>query len=345
MDTDNVSDNGRVARESVYTMVDDLWRGQLDSQFQAWLDEHVTFPISLCDRIVPGGRGRITAGKLSEFWQRLGYQDECLITAEPFKMWVIEDRFAGARPDFERIGVKVVSESTVKAYEDMKLQVLNGAHTSMVHAGCLLGIKFIKDTVVHPLIGPYIESLVFDEVAQFMAVPGADIIQFARDAIARFGNRQLEHTNYQVAMYGTEKVKDRLIPSIIRYMEKTGDAPKRLALAVAILLRYVTGFKQGKGIDTRGNEVEGVLGINERGETYFIDDPRATTISNALKMNLSRAESEPILDGILGDREMFRVNLHDYDALAQRIKEDGLEATLENFKRPVFSEKTGLRRQ
>ncbi|HIE28251.1 TPA: hypothetical protein EYP66_13280, partial [Candidatus Poribacteria bacterium] len=173
----------------------------------------------------------------------------------------------------------------------------------------------------------------------------ADIIQFARDAIARFGNRQLEHTNYQVAMYGTEKVKDRLIPSIIRYMEKTGDAPKRLALAVAILLRYVTGFKQGKGIDTRGNEVEGVLGINERGETYFIDDPRATTISNALKMNLSRAESEPILDGILGDREMFRVNLHDYDALAQRIKEDGLEATLENFKRPVFSEKTGLRRQ
>jgi tagaturonate reductase len=349
LDTDNISDNGRVAKESVYTMVDDLWRGQLDSRFQSWLDEHVTFPISLCDRIVPGGRGRITTEKLAEFWQLLGYRDECLVTAEPFKMWVIEDRFAGGakrhpenrgkKPDFERIGVKLVSESTVKAYEDMKLQVLNGAHTSMVHAGCLLGIKFIKDTIIHSLIRPYIESLVFDEVAKFLEVPEADVIQFARDAITRFGNRQLEHTNYQVAMYGTEKVKDRLIPSIIRYIKKTGNVPKRLAFAIAILLRYVTGFKQGKGINTRGNEVEGVLGINESDKTYLIDDPRATKISNVLRMNLSKAESEPILDGILSDKEMFRVDLHDYGVLAQtikryyhQIKENGLEATLENLK-------------
>jgi mannitol-1-phosphate/altronate dehydrogenase len=288
---------------------------------------------------VPGGRGRITEEKLAEFWQRLGYRDECLITAEPFKMWVIEDRFAGgATPDFERIGVKLVSASTVKAYEDMKLQVLNGAHTSMVHAGCLLGIKFIKDTVVHPLIKPYIESLVFDEVAPFMSVPETDVTQFARDAITRFGNRQLEHTNYQVAMYGTEKVKDRLMPSILRYIEKTRTVPQRLSLAIAILFRYVTGFKQGKGIDTRGDEVEGMLGIDERGETYFIDDPRAKTIANALKMNLSREESEPILDRILSDKEMFRVDLYDYGNLAQTIKgyyhkmkENGLAATLGNL--------------
>jgi len=345
LDTDNVSDNGRVARESVHKMVDDLWRGQLDSKFQSWLAEHVTFPISLCDRIVPGGRGRITTEKLTEFWRQLGYRDECLITAEPFRMWVIEDRFAvggrgscRAKRDFEKIGVKLVTESTVKAYEDMKLQVLNGAHTSMVHAGCLLGIEFIKDTIVHPLIRPYIEALVFDEVAKFLEVPEANVTQFARDAIARFENRQLEHTNYQVAMYGTDKMKDRLVPSIIRYMETTGNVPQRLALAIAILLRYVTGFKKGKGLDTRGNEVEGILGINENGETYLIDDPRATTLSNALTMNLSQSESETILDEILGDVEMFRVNLHNYGALVQTIKKyyhqikgNGLKATLENL--------------
>ena len=308
LDTDNVSDNGRVARESVYTMVNDLWRGQLDARFQGWLDEHVTFPISLCDRIVPGGRGCITEEKLIEFWRRLGYRDECLITAEPFKMWVIEDHFAGARPDFERIGVKLASESTVKAYEDMKLQVLNGAHTSMVHAGCLLGIKYIKDTIVHPLIKPYIKSVVFDEVAPFLNVPGADVMQFGRDVILRFSNRQLEHTNYQVAMYGTEKVKDRLVPSIIRYIEKTGRVPKGLAFAIAILLRYVTGYTEGKGVDTRGNEVEGILGINEKGETYLIDDPRADTISRKLRLSLSKLEAEPILDEILRDKSMFPFN-------------------------------------
>ncbi|MFQ6043989.1 MAG: hypothetical protein ACE5PV_24310 [Candidatus Poribacteria bacterium] len=52
-------------------------------------------------------------------------------------------------------------------------------------------------------------------------------------------------------------------------------------------------------------------------------------------MNLSKTEAEPILDKILSDKEMFRVNLHDYGALAETIKgyyhkmkENGLEATL-----------------
>jgi len=335
LDTDNVSDNGRVAQDSVYTMVDEIWKGQLDGNFKNWLNSNVTFPISLCDRIVPGGRGRITDEKLEGFWRELGYRDECLITTEPFKMWVIEDRFAGEKPDFESVGVKLVSESIVRAYEDMKLQILNGAHTSMVHAGCLLGIKYIKDTIAHPLIRPFIESLIFDEVARFLKVPHIDVTQFGKDVIARFGNGQLEHTNYQVAMYGTDKVKHRLTPSIVRYITQTGMVPKRLAFAVSALLRYVTGYTEGKGVNTRGDEVEGTLGINEKGETYFIDDRRADTISRELRMDTSKSESDLVLDKILSDEDMFGYNLHDYGKLAQtikryyhNIKERGLEEML-----------------
>lgn len=337
LDTDVVSDNGRVVQDAVFTMVE-IWKEQLDRRFKEWLESQVTFPISLGDRIVPGGRGRISPEKLRGFWEELGYCDECLITAEPFKLWVVEDRFAGAKPDFERVGVKLGPASTVKAYEQMKLQVLNGAHTSMVHAGCLLGIKYIKDTIIHPLIRPYIESLIFEEVAKFLKVPGADPIQFGREALRRFSNRQLEHTNYQVAMYGTDKVRDRLMPSIFRYLEETGEVPRRLAFALSVLLRYVTGYKEGKGIDTRGNEVEGLLGITEKGEVYFIDDPRADRISRRLRMNLSRPEWEPILDEILSDEDMFRRNLHHCGRLAQTIKgyyqdikEKGLEWALKKL--------------
>ncbi len=175
----------------------------------------------------------------------------------------------------------------------------------------------------------------------FLNVPGADVIQFGRDVIERFGNRQLEHTNYQVAMYGTEKVKDRLVPSIIRYIEKTGRIPKRLAFAIAILLRYVTGYTEGKGVDTRGNEVEGILGINEIGETYLIDDPRADTISQKLRLSLSKLESEPILDEILRDKSMFPFNskitatkvlselFQTIKGYYHQIKEQGLASTLQ----------------
>jgi len=351
LDTDNVSDNGRVAQSSVYTMVDEIWKGQLDDKFKDWLDSNVAFPISLCDRMVPGGRGRIADEKLEEFWRELGYRDECLITAEPFKMWVIEDRFAGKKPEgswagksgfserkgrhFESVGVKLVSESTVRAYEDMKLQVLNGAHTSMVHAGCLLGIKYIKDTISHPLIRPFIESLIFDEVAKFLRVPHTNVIQFGKDVISRFGNRQLEHTNYQVAMYGTDKVKHRLTPSIVRYITQTGDIPKRLAFAISALLRYVTGYAEGKGVNVRGDEVEGTLGINEKGGTYLIDDRRADTISRELRMDMPKSRADLVLDKILSDEEMFGCNLHDYGKLTQTIKgyyhdikERGLELAL-----------------
>jgi len=165
------------------------------------------------------------------------------------------------------------------------------------------------------------------------------VIQFGKDVIARFSNRQLEHTNYQVAMYGTDKVKHRLTPSIVRYIAQTGEVPKRLAFAISALLRYVTGYTEGKGVSVRGDEVEGTLGINEKGKTYFIDDRRADTISRELRMEMSKPESDLILDEILSDEDMFACNLRDYVKLAQTIKgyyhdikERGLESALRNIK-------------
>jgi len=120
--------------------------------------------------------------------------------------------------------------------------------------------------------------------------------------------------------------------------------PEMLSFAIAILLRYMTGYEEGKGVDTRGNEVEGMLGVDEKGETYYIDDPRADRISRRLRMNLSRDESEPILDEILADEGMFRRNLLEMPELAStikgyyhRIKERGLESTIKEKIFPCLS--------
>ena len=111
-----------------------------------------------------------------------------------------------------------------------------------------------------------------------------------------------------------------------------------LSFAIAVLLRYMTGYREGKGTDTRGNEVEGMLGINEKGETYYIDDPRADRISRRLRMELTREESERLLDEILADEDMFRRNLLEMPELARTIKryyhlirEKGVEKALKNL--------------
>ena len=47
--------------------------------------------------------------------------------------WVVEDHFPGGRPDWERFGVTMVEDVT--PYEEMKLRLLNGAHSGIAYLG------------------------------------------------------------------------------------------------------------------------------------------------------------------------------------------------------------------
>lgn len=280
LDTDNVADNSEIVRRSAFEVAERLWR--MPAPFVDWLRSRVAFPVSLCDRMVPGTpRDR---ARLDGFWGLCGYRDLALTAVEPFRMWIIEDRFAGPRPRWGPAGVRFVPD--VKAFEAMKLEVLNGAHTGIVHAGFLLGLDFVRESVRHPRLRPYLERLLFDEVVPMIRCPGADPSAFAREALARFGNDQLDHRNYQIAMYGSSKIQDRLVPPAIRFCEERRAVPRAVAMALAILARYLTGERRGAGTDTRGNRVAGVLGRREDGTAFLIDDPRAGRFFETLRFDM-----------------------------------------------------------
>ena len=89
---DNLSGNGR----QLQTLLEQFLERR-DPATAGWLRAHCTCPSSMVDRIVPA----TTAQDLSWLEARLGLRDAAAVFTEPFRQWVIEDRFAGPRPRWE----------------------------------------------------------------------------------------------------------------------------------------------------------------------------------------------------------------------------------------------------
>lgn len=117
---DNLPSNGETVRRLVLQYAQARGDG-----LDRWIEDAVAFPSTMVDRIVPAttdaDRARISAA--------LGLEDAWPVTTEPFMQWVVEDRFTMGRPDWEPFGVTMVRD--VRPYEEMKLRLLNGAHSGM----------------------------------------------------------------------------------------------------------------------------------------------------------------------------------------------------------------------
>ena len=89
---DNLPHNGAVLRGIV-----EAFAAARDPALAAWIGDHVEFPSTMVDRIVPA----TTAADIADNDAALGLHDAAPVVFEPFEQWVIEDRFATPRPAWE----------------------------------------------------------------------------------------------------------------------------------------------------------------------------------------------------------------------------------------------------
>lgn len=78
-----IDDNGIMLKKCVKTLAKQWALGE---KFEQWLETACVFTSTLVDRIVTG----YPRGEDQSIWEKLGYQDNLLDTAEPFGLWVIE---------------------------------------------------------------------------------------------------------------------------------------------------------------------------------------------------------------------------------------------------------------
>lgn len=257
---DNLAHNGRQLERLTAEYLT-----QVDPALARWVARECTFPCSMVDRIVPA----TTAADRKAVAAAIGLEDDGAVMTEPFSQWVIEDRFAGAHPGWERVGADLVSD--VAPYEAAKLRMLNGAHSALAYLGLENGHSFVHEAVSDPAIRPLVERLMrVEALPTISAAPGQDLNAYADALLERFGNPALNHRLIQIAMDGSQKVPQRWLETLAENRALGRECPAILA-ALAAWLRHVRGDneaswgpvddpKAGALSDTwRGHEVAGVI--------------------------------------------------------------------------------------
>lgn len=226
---DNLPSNGDTTRRFVLRAAE-----RLDAELARFIADQVAFPNCMVDRIVPA----TTADDRARIDALLGMHDAWPVVCEPFTQWVIEDHFPQGRPAWERTGAELVAD--VRPYENMKLRLLNGSHSSIAYLGQLAGWQTVADAIAAPELRAHISALM-DEVATTLTLPpSVDLNGYRNALLARFANPALRHRTAQIAMDGSQKLPQRLFaPALVRLA--AGQRAPRIALGVAAWLRFLQG--------------------------------------------------------------------------------------------------------
>ncbi|CAM5677609.1 mannitol dehydrogenase [Streptomyces purpurascens] len=102
---DNMADNGAVLRTAVQDAVRAAGGRDVDQTLEL-LNRQVTFPATVVDRIVPA----TAPGDLTATATALGVHDALPVSGEPYRQWVLEDRFTAPRPAWELDGALLVPD-------------------------------------------------------------------------------------------------------------------------------------------------------------------------------------------------------------------------------------------
>jgi fructuronate reductase len=270
---DNIPANG-AALERILRRYVEL----VDPSLLAWIDEAVSFPSCVLDRIVPA----TTEDDRTGIAKALGVRDESPVIAEAYSQWVLEDDFRAGRPTWEVGGVKMVSRSD--DYETMKLRLLNGPHSACAYLGYLSGLKTIALVMATKEFPQFLRRMMDEEIIPGLAVSeGMDVESYKNSVLDRFANRSLAHETRQIAMDGSQKLPQRLLESVRSALEK--DLPLDcLALSVAGWMRYVTG-------------------TDEDGEAIDVSDPLAAKLHEVGRAGAGDVDG--LVDGYLGMEDVF----------------------------------------
>jgi fructuronate reductase len=220
---DNLTNNGARTLAAVLTTA-------ADPALADWVRAACAFPSSMVDRITPA----TTEADLAEIETRLGVRDAAGVVTEPFWQWVIEDRFAGARPPLEAAGVQVVDD--VAPFERAKLRLLNAAHSTLAYVGLLGGFTYVHEAM--GALAPVVQRL-WDEAAETLpATPGLDIGAYRAQLLRRFQNSSLAHRLDQIAQDGSRKLPPRILASLAE-RTRQGRASPAMMFALAAWLKCV----------------------------------------------------------------------------------------------------------
>lgn len=228
MSCDNIPANGTILGNVVRALAERRGQG-----LPGWIDANATFPTTMVDRIAPA----VSPSDLATVEQRFGYRDMAPVVGEPFRQWVIEERFAGRIPRWDLAGATFVED--VEPFEHLKMRVLNGAQSTLSYLGVLAGHEHSCDDMADPLLAQFVRRMLMEEtLSTLRPVPGISPERYVDQSLQRLRNTAIRHRNHQIATDGSQKIVQRLLNPILERLRR-GDGIRLLAVPVAAWMVYL----------------------------------------------------------------------------------------------------------
>ena len=295
---DNLPQNGHVARAAFLG-----WARARDAGLARWIEENVTFPCTMVDRITPA----VHPEDVKRLDAESGLDDRIPVFCEDFIQWVVEDKFCAGRPELDAVGVQFTDD--VQPYEAVKLHMLNASHSLLGLSGVLSGYRFVSEIMqdLHEvtLVEQY---LAFDAEPLLHAPPGMALTDYGRRLLRRFRNKAISDQLLRIASDSTSKLA-MFVRSTAMGVIAHRRPVERIAFVVACYAEYLRGH-------------------DDRGETYAIVEPHLTD-DDKVKAASSRLEDALDMTAFAGwDLRDSSVFVERYLALRQSIRDRGTRATL-----------------
>ena len=291
-----IEDNGDALKRVILEYAD-LWN--LGADFKNWIENSNHFCSTLVDRIVAG----YPSDRADKIIETLGYEDELLVAGEYYHSWVIQgNEIVRKELPFSKTDLNVEFVKDLAPYREMKVRILNGAHTSMVPVGYLAGLRFVREVMEDEEIGEFIQSLLQKEVAKTLDFPEPLKQNFIDGVQDRFRNPLLEHQLISISLNSTSKFVARLLPTLKDYYRNEGELPSRIVFGLSALIRFYKGEFNGKKIELK-------------------DDLRVLEFFNSTYSKLDSREmsSSEAIDIILRNTNIWSEDLSKIEGLAEAV--------------------------
>ena len=265
-----------------------IWK--LEDHFISWINQN-HFYNTLVDRIVPG----FPKKDLDFYKKELFFDDQLIVTCEPFFLWVIEGNPELLKifpiDQLKEIDVKVVPDLGI--FRTRKVRILNGSHTTMVPVGLLHGTKTVSDILKNDFLKTFLSQTLFDEIIPSVDLDKQQLNDYAHSVLERFSNPFIIHKLESISLNSISKFKVRVLPSLISYFRKQGKVPKNLTFSMAALI-YFYGKEVSKHPYPLKDDPEIIAFFNKIWSKRNIEKVALETLSNTNLWNKNLAEISPL---------------------------------------------------
>jgi D-arabinitol 4-dehydrogenase len=204
-----------------------------------WIRENVKFPSCMVDRITPRTTDALRE-EVEELFPGFGHT---AVQTEEYTQWVIEDKFASDFPDLTKVGVVITDD--IEPYEETKIRILNGGHTSLAYLGALSGYDTFDQVMNDPAHLKHFKNLQREEIAPSIDI---DLPFNVYDYIDKVEERFSSATNLdeldRICMDGFTKFHTFIVPSLRKCLEK-GKRPIHTYKSIAAWYIYSRRFARG----------------------------------------------------------------------------------------------------